>query len=127
MQGYLEYLQSSATGKIARVVLGKLKIGVDLLGGIEELARKEKIKTGIILSGVGALQKGVFRNVKFMPADYKLEDKHRIFVEIKNPLEIISLTGWIATTDGGELNIHAHFMASTVVDDKIMCLGGHLI
>ncbi len=127
MEKTYEYLQSVGSGKIGRVVMGKLKIGVDLLGGIEELVRRENIKTGIILSGVGALQKALFRNVKFMPADYKMEDKYRIFVEVKNPLEIISLTGWIATTDGGQTEIHAHFMASTVADDKIVCLGGHLI
>ena len=121
-----QYLEGIGHGKIERVVMGKLKIGVDLLAGIEELARKENIKTGVILSGIGALEKAVFRNAKIVPPDYKMEDKYRVYIEITNPLELLSLSGWVATTAKGELNIHAHFSASTVVDDKVISLGGHL-
>lgn len=121
-----QYLEGIGHGKLERIIMGKLKIGEDLLGGLEELARKENVRTGVILSGIGALQKAVFRNAKIMPADYKMEDKYRVYVEIQNPLELLSLSGWIATTDKGELNIHAHFSASTVIDDKVVCMGGHL-
>jgi predicted DNA-binding protein with PD1-like motif len=127
MQGNYEYLDGIGTGKISRIVMGKLKIGVDLLEGIEELARREQVKTGIILSGVGALQKGVFRNAKIMPPDYKMEDKYRLFVDIEKPLELVALSGWIATTREGERNIHAHLLTTAVIDDKIASLGGHLV
>ncbi|MFC2045206.1 PPC domain-containing DNA-binding protein [Chloroflexota bacterium] len=127
MQGSYEYLSGIGTGKISRMIMGKLKIGVDLLEGIEELARKEQVTTGIILSGVGALEKGVFRNAKIMPPDYKMEDKYRLFVDIEKPLELVTLSGWIATTRGGERNIHAHLLTTTVIDDKIVSLGGHLV
>lgn len=127
MRSNYEYLDGTGTGKISRVVMGKLKIGVDLLEGIEELARKEQIQTGIILSGVGALQKGVFRNAKIMPSDYKMEDKYRLFVDIEKPLELVTLSGWIATTREGERSIHAHLLTTTVMDDKIVSLGGHLV
>jgi predicted DNA-binding protein with PD1-like motif len=42
-------------------------------------------------------------------------------------MEIVSLTGWIATNEQGEPEIHAHFSASTVMNDKVVTLGGHLI
>jgi predicted DNA-binding protein with PD1-like motif len=42
-------------------------------------------------------------------------------------MEIVSLTGWLATKGDGELEIHAHFSASTVMEDRIVTLGGHLI
>jgi predicted DNA-binding protein with PD1-like motif len=42
-------------------------------------------------------------------------------------MEIVSLTGWMATKEDGEIEVHAHFSASTVVEDKIVTLGGHLI
>ncbi len=113
-------------GKIACIVMGRLKIGVDLLDGIEELARKGNVRTGVILSGIGALQKAVFRNAKVIPPDYKMEDKYRLYLEINKPLELVSLNGWVATTSQGKLEIHAHFMASTVIDDKVVSLGGHL-
>ena len=122
-----DYLAGIGTGKISRIVVGKIRIGVDLLEGIAELARQEQITTGVILSGVGALQKGVFRNAKIMPPDYKMEDKYRLFVDVENPLELVTLSGWIATTREGERHIHAHLLATTVIDDKIASLGGHLV
>jgi predicted DNA-binding protein with PD1-like motif len=120
------YLEGIGNGKIDRIVMGKLKIGVDLLDGIEELARRENVTTGVILSGIGALQRAIFRNAKIMPPDYKMEDKYRVYIDINSPLELLSLNGWIATSIKGELNIHAHFSASTVVDERVITLGGHL-
>jgi predicted DNA-binding protein with PD1-like motif len=32
----------------------------------------------------------------------------------------------MATKEDGEIEIHAHFSASTVMEDKIVTLGGHL-
>lgn len=113
-------------GNIARIVMGRLKIGVDLLDAVEELARKGNVRTGVILSGIGALQKAVFRNAKVIPPDYKMEDKYRVYLEIDKPLELVSLSGWMATTSQGKLEIHCHFMASTVIDDNVVSLGGHL-
>ncbi len=126
MEETYKYLEGTGEGKIGRIIVGKLKIGVDLLEGIGELARRENITTGVILSGIGALEKGIFRNAKVIPPDYKMEDKYRLYVDIEKPLELISLSGWIATTKDGELNVHAHFSASTVIDNKVVSLGGHL-
>ncbi len=120
-------LEGIGRGRIGRVVMGKLKIGVDLLEGIEELAKRENVKTGVLLSGVGALERGVFRNVKIVPPDYKVEDKHRLYLDIEQPLELVSISGWIATMEDGDINVHAHFSATTVIDDKVVTLGGHLV
>ncbi len=120
-------LEDITTGRISRIVMGKLKIGMDLLEGIEELAKRGGVKTGVILSGIGALERGSFRNAKVVPPDYKMENKHRLFLDIEKPLELLSLTGWIATDSDGSINIHAHFMTTTVVDDKVVSLGGHLV
>jgi predicted DNA-binding protein with PD1-like motif len=119
-------LEGIGQGKIARIVMGKLKIGVDLLEAVEEIAERENIRTGVILSGIGALQKAVFRNAKVIPADYKMKDNYRLYMEIEQSLELLSLSGWIATTADGQRNIHAHLSASTVMDDKVVTLGGHL-
>jgi predicted DNA-binding protein with PD1-like motif len=126
MEGQTELVETSACAKLSRLVVGKLKIGVDLLEAIRELVRKERIRTGVILSGIGALQKAVFRNAKIMPPDYRMEDKYRVFIEIDQPLELVSLPGWIATRENGEPEIHAHFTASTVLKDRVVTLGGHL-
>jgi predicted DNA-binding protein with PD1-like motif len=113
-------------GRLGRIVMGKLGMEIDLLEGIREMVKKEKIQTGIFLSAVGALKKAVFRNLKILPSNLKVEDRHRLYLELEQPLEIVSLTGWMATKEDGEIEIHAHFSASTVMEDKIVTLGGHL-
>jgi predicted DNA-binding protein with PD1-like motif len=42
-------------------------------------------------------------------------------------MEIVSLTGWIATREDGEAEVHAHFSASMVMEDRVVTRGGHLI
>ena len=54
-------LERTGSYQFSRIVIGKLKIGADLLEGIKEIARQEKIRTGVILAGLGALSKGVFQ------------------------------------------------------------------
>ena len=92
----------------------------------EALAKREGVRTGVILSAVGALKKATFRNLKILPPDLKIEKQHRLYLELEQPMEIVSLTGWIATKEDGEIEVHAHFSASTVMEDKIVTLGGHL-
>jgi predicted DNA-binding protein with PD1-like motif len=120
-------LEGVGRGRIGRIVMGKLKMDIDLLEGIQELAKKEGIRTGVILSGVGALRKATFRNLKLLPPDLKVEEHHRLYLEMEQPMEIVSLTGWMATKDDGDLEVHAHFSASTAMEDKVITLGGHLV
>jgi predicted DNA-binding protein with PD1-like motif len=121
------FLEGIGRGRMDRIVMGKLGMDIDLLEGIQELAKKERIQTGVILSGIGALEKATFRNLKILPPDLKVEKKHRLYVELEQPMEILSLTGWIATKEDGDIEVHAHFSASTVIEDKIVTLGGHLM
>jgi uncharacterized protein len=120
------YFERIGSAQINRVVIGKLKLDVDLLAAIQELAKREGIQTGVILSGVGALRKAVFRNAKVIPPDYKMDDRYRIYLELEQPLELVSLTGWIGTKENKEIEVHCHFSASTVIDEKVVTLGGHL-
>ena len=126
MGNVLSLLEGIGKGRIDRIVMGKLRMDIDLLGGIHELAKKEKVQTGIILSAVGALKKATFRNLKVLPPDLKVEKRHRLYLELEQPMEIVSLTGWIATREDGEAEVHAHFSASTVIQDRVTTLGGHL-
>ena len=122
----LHYLEGVGTGRIQRIVMGKIKTDVDLLRGIEELVRQEKIHTGVFLSAVGALKKATFRNLKILPPDFKIQDHHRLYLDLEQPMEIVSLTGWIAPLEDGTPELHAHFSASTVMGDTVVTLGGHL-
>ena len=120
-------LEGIGRGRMDRMVMGKLRMDTDLLEGIKELAKKEGIRTGVILSAVGALKKATFRNLKIFPSDLKVEKHHRLYFELEQPMEIVSLTGWMATKEDGEIEVHAHFSASTVMKDEVVTLGGHLI
>jgi predicted DNA-binding protein with PD1-like motif len=120
-------LEGIGKGRMNRIVMGKLGVDIDLLQGIEELVKGEGVRTGVILSGIGALKKATFRNLKVLPPDFKIEKHHRLYLELEQPMEIVSLTGWMATREDGEVEVHAHFSASTVVEDKVVTLGGHLI
>jgi len=119
-------LEGIGRGRMGRVVVGKLAMDIDLLEGIEALVKKERIQTGVILSGVGALKKATFRNLKILPPDLKVDKQHRLYLELEQPMEIVSLTGWIATREDGQTEIHAHFSASTVMNNQVVTLGGHL-
>ena len=126
MGNVLSLLEGIGKGRMGRIVMGKLGMNIDLLQGIEELVRRERIRTGVILSGIGALKKATFRNLKVLPPDLKVEKHHRLYLELEQPMEIVSLTGWIATREDGEAEVHAHFSASTVIQDQVVTLGGHL-
>jgi predicted DNA-binding protein with PD1-like motif len=127
MGNVLSLLEGIGKGRMDRIVMGKLGMNIDLLEGIKELVKREGVRTGVILSGIGALKKATFRNLKVLPLDLKVEKHHRLYLELEQPMEIVSLTGWIATREDGEAEVHAHFSASTVMEDKVVTLGGHLI
>ena len=120
-------LEGIGRGRMNRIVMGKLGMNIDLLEGIRELVKRENVQTGVILSAVGALKKATFRNLKILPSNLRVESHHRLYFELEQPMEIVSLTGWIATKEDGDLEIHAHFSASTVIQDQVVTLGGHLI
>jgi len=119
-------IEGIGRGQMNRIVMGKLGMDIDLLDGIKELAKREKVQTGIILSAVGALKKAIFRNLRILPPGLKIEKHHRLYFELEQPMEIVSLTGWMATKEDMDLEVHAHFSASTVIQDQIITLGGHL-
>ena len=119
-------LEGIGRGQMNCIVMGKLGMDIDLLQGIEELVKREGVRTGVILSGIGALKKATFRNLKILPPDLKVEKHHRLYLELEQPMEIVSLTGWMATREDGEVEVHAHFSASTVMEDRVVTLGGHL-
>jgi len=126
MKNVSSLLEGAGRGQMNRIVMGKLKMDIDLLEGIKELAKKERVQTGVILSAVGALKKAIFRNLKILPPDLKVEQHHRLYFELEQPMEIVSLTGWMATKEDGEIEVHAHLSASAVVQDQVTTLGGHL-
>ncbi len=112
--------------KIERVVHFKVKESSVLIEAIQEAVELEDIHNGVIVSGLGALKEAVFRNLKWFSENFPVKPEDRLYLTVKKPLELVSLGGWITRRDDGTPEIHAHFSASTVYDDKVVTLGGHL-
>ena len=122
----MNLLESIGSQNIERLVQFRAKPNADLLSAIEEALEIEGIRAGVIVSGLGALKKAVFRNLKWFPKTYPVTPNDRLYLEVEKPMELVSLMGWIAPKEGGGVEIHAHFSASTVENEKIVTLGGHL-
>jgi len=119
-------LTGLSSGRIEQIVLIRVRKNVDLLSAIEEAVESKNIKKGLILGGIGALKRAVFRNMKKFPENLPVENSDRLYLEINKPLELLSLTGHISERENGLLHIHAHFSASFVENNRIITLGGHL-
>jgi predicted DNA-binding protein with PD1-like motif len=104
----------------------RIKPGADLLHAISEAVDAEGIKAGVFVSALGALRKAIFRNLKVFPEKFPVTPEDRLYLEIAAPMELVSLTGWIAPRAEGGAEIHAHFAASMVHHDTVVTLGGHL-
>jgi predicted DNA-binding protein with PD1-like motif len=120
------YLRGSARQNVLGLVQIALNPGADLLRGLAEGLRQEAVQSGVLVSGIGALRRAVFRNLRQFPASYPVRPQDRLYLEIEKPLELVSLSGWIAPRADGATEIHAHFAASTVENERIVTLGGHL-
>lgn len=122
----MNLLESIGSQNIKRLVQFRVKPDADLLKAIKQALELEKIRSGVIVSGLGALKKAVFRNLKWFPKNYPVTPTDRLYLEVESPMELVSLMGWIAPKKSGGVEIHAHFSASTVENENIVTLGGHL-
>ncbi len=120
------HLESIGSQRIERLVQFRVKPDADLLAAIREAIEAEGIRAGVIVSGLGALKKAVFRNLRWFPETYPVTPQDRVYLELEQPMELVSLMGWIAPKKGGGVEIHAHFAASMVEGENIVTLGGHL-
>ena len=112
-----------AAGSIKRVVAFRLKPGMDVLKGIEEICKAENIKNGVILSGIGSLDGAAFCNpvpLKDKKAGYGYGEPTILY----GPIELTAAAGMICHDDDGNLLLHVHMSMS---DQHGTGHGGHLI
>jgi len=101
------------SGKFERVVLVRLKYQADLLAGIESIVKKEKIRSGVILSGVGSLCGYHLHTV----SNRTFPSKNVFVHNPQAPADLLSMNGYVF--DG---RVHAHVTLAN--PDK--AFGGHL-
>lgn len=101
-----------ATSQIRRVVVVRMKYNADLLDGIQQAVKNEKIKNAVILSGVGSVTSYHVHAVHNTTLPAKLA-----YTQRNAPMDLIAVNGFVL---GGR--IHAHI---TMTDDQ-KAFGGHL-
>ena len=121
-----DIISYSGKGKIKEILQFRAKENEDLLEVIKKAVVENEIHSAIIISGIGALRKAVCRNLKWFPEEYPVRDNDRLFYQIEKPLELLSLSGWVARKPNGKPEVHAHFSVSTVEGSKVQNFGGHL-
>jgi predicted DNA-binding protein with PD1-like motif len=122
----MDLLESIGSQNVKRIVQFRAKPDADLLAALEAAAEAENIQSGVIVSGLGALKRAVFRNLRWFPESYPVTPEDRLYLEVEKPMELVSLGGWLAPKETGGAEVHAHFAASTVEGDRVVTLGGHL-
>jgi predicted DNA-binding protein with PD1-like motif len=101
--------------EIKRVIFAKMEPGEDVLGSIEEVARKHGVQSGQ-LSLIGAISQAKLGYY------HRESAKYRDFT-VDEDVEVVSCIGDISTHEGN-LVVHAHMV---VADEKGKCWGGHLL
>jgi predicted DNA-binding protein with PD1-like motif len=100
------------SSEIKRVILVRLKYNTDLLEGLRQAVKNEKIKNAVFLSGVGSVTRYHVHAVSNATLPAKLA-----YSEHASPMDLIAVNGYVL---GGR--IHAHI---TMTDDQ-KAFGGHL-
>jgi len=101
-----------ASSAVERVVVVRLKNGVDLLAGLKEAVAREKIRNGVILSAFGSVTSyhvHVVDNATFPPKD--------VYKKGEGPYDLLNVSGMIL---GGRVHPHITLANPTQV------VGGHL-
>ena|SRR5690349_8441695 len=101
------------SGNFSRVVVLRFKYQADLLAGIEDMIKREKIRNGVILAGAGSVRNYQIHSV----SNRTFPSKNTYVKNPTAPADIISMNGYII--DG---KIHAHMTMAN--PDR--AFGGHL-
>ncbi len=99
-------------GHVAEVVAVRLDRGEDVVASVEQAARDRGIHTGVVISGIGTLDRARVHRIThtgFPPRDE--------FVSYEGPIEVLSISGIIA-----DFTPHLHTCIS-IKDETYM---GHL-
>jgi len=100
-------------GKFDRVITLRFKFGADLLAGMRNMVKEQKIKNAVILSAAGSVRGYQVHQV----SNRDFPSKNTFVTDPTAPADLISMNGYII--DGA---IHAHMTLATPEH----AFGGHL-
>lgn len=100
-------------GKFERIVVARLKYKADLLMGLEGVVKQQKIRNGVILSGIGSVRNYHYHTV----SNRTFPSKNMYVTNSTAPADLVNMNGYII--DG---RVHAH----VTLADPDKAFGGHL-
>jgi len=100
------------SSEFKRIEIVRMRSGTDLLEGLNEAVKKNNIKNGVILAGIGSVTDYHFHVV----SDKNLPPAEE-FQKASVPMDLIAVQGYILNK-----RIHAHITLS----DENSVIGGHL-
>ncbi|MGD2270845.1 MAG: DNA-binding protein [Desulfobacterales bacterium] len=106
-----------------KTVIGRILPGTDLICGIENICRDNRITSGSIVSAIGTL---VYAELVYVVPEEKakLRVKYVEPTRVEGPLELLASQGMVGLTKEKRLSIHLHAVMSAP-DMKVY--GGHLV
>lgn len=100
-------------GKLPRIVVLRFKYQTDLLAGLEQAVREQKIRQAVILAGIGSVRSYHYHAV----SNREFPSKNIFVRNPAKPADIAAMNGYVV--DG---RVHAH----VVFSDENQAFGGHL-
>ena len=113
----------AAEGKISRVVVLRLKPGMDLLNGIQSACERYQIHNGVIISAIGSLKCVRFCDVEALP-EKKCGYGYGRILALDETIELTGASGVICSDTEKNINLHVHISMS---DKNGKGYGGHLV
>jgi predicted DNA-binding protein with PD1-like motif len=101
------------SGRFERVVILRFKFDTDLLAGLEQMVKQEKIRNAVILSGAGSVRGYHVHQV----SNRTFPSKNMMVKDPAAPADLIGMNGYVI--DG---RIHAH----VTLANPDHAFGGHL-
>jgi predicted DNA-binding protein with PD1-like motif len=95
-----------------KVLVSRLKHDVDILEGLQQIVRDEKIQNAVIITGIGSAT-----SYHIHVVDNNTFPTMNVYIREENPVDITNITGYIV--DG---RVHTHITLS----DENEAIGGHL-
>ena len=113
----------AAKGALGRVIVLRLKPGMDLLDGIQAACERYRIHNGVILSAIGSLACVRFCDVEALP-EKKCGYGYGRILALDETIELTGASGVVCSDADGNINLHVHVCLS---DRNGKAYGGHLV
>jgi len=102
----------TVASNFSKIIVVRLKVGTDLLDGLQKAVKQENIKNAVILSGVGSLT-----SYRVHVVDSTTFPVKEAFPTAEGPQDLLNVNGYVI--DG---RVHTHVIFS----DQTKAMGGHL-